>query len=57
MTSNNRKECIIFVSHAAADRTLAEELKSTIADCLSLDRGRIFLSSDAVSMRTGRVSV
>jgi len=57
MTTYPRKECTIFVSHAAADWELAKELKTTIAECLSLDRDRIFLTSDAVSMRTGRVSV
>lgn len=57
MTASIRKQYIIFVSHAAADRRLAEGLKSAISACLSLDRDRIFLTSDAVSMQTGRISV
>src|SRR5437667_294066 len=57
MNPNARKQCILFLSHAAADKELAEALKVMLAQCLFLDPDRIFLTSDAVSMRTGRTSV
>lgn len=48
-----KREFEVFISHAAADRTLAVALRDLICGALNLGEDKIFVSSDNRSLRPG----